>query len=123
MLIAPLAAAFEPAGETCVQLSPLSLRQPAISDLARERVLDRILTLAPQRRSGASANEVAIGEQLEIGRAADELIDRAGPEDAADYRRRLQRRLLCRRPPVDTGGEDRPHCVGHPASRGPVRAK
>src|SRR5438132_11693525 len=122
MLIAPLAAAFEPAGETRVQLRPLRLRQAAIRDLAGERVLDRILTLARQRRSCASANEVAIGEQFEIGRAPDELIDRACPEDAADDRRRLQRRLLCRRQQVDAGGEYRLHGVGHLESRGQLCA-
>src|SRR5437016_7162973 len=117
MLVASLAAALEPAGETRVQLCPLRLRQAAVGDLARERVLDRILTLARQQRAGAPADEVALGKQLEVGHAADELIDRAGPEDAPDYRRRLQRRLLCRRQQVDTGREYRLHCVWHLESR------
>src|SRR5256885_3737224 len=111
MLVASLAAALEPAGETGVQLRPLRLRQAAVGDLTRERVLDRILTLARQRRAGAPADEVALGKQLEVGHAADELIDRPGPEDAPDYRRRLQRRLLCRREPGDAGGEHRLHRV------------
>src|SRR5919204_173481 len=93
MLIASLAAAPEPAGKARVQLRPLCLRQAAVRDLARERVLDRILTLARQRRAGAPPDEVSLGEQLEVGHPADELIDRAGPEDAPDYRRCLQRRL------------------------------
>src|SRR5436309_6672217 len=123
MLVAPLAAALEPAGETRVQLSPFRLRQAAVRDLARQCVLDRILTLARQRRSGAPANEVAIGEQFEVGHAADELIPRACPEDAPDYRARLQRRLLCRRQQVDAGGEYRLHCVRDLEPRGQLCAR
>ena len=111
MLVASLAAALKPTGKTGVQLRPLRLRQAAVGDLTRQRVLYRILTLARQRRAGAPADEVALGKQLEVGHAADELIDRAGPEHAADYRRRLQRRLLCRRQQVDAGGEHRLHRV------------
>ena len=110
MLVAPLAA-LEPAGETCVQLRPLRLRQAAVGDLPSERVLDRILALARQRRPGAPADEVTLGEQLEVGHAADELVDRTRPENTPDYRRRLQRRLLCRRQQVDASGEHRLHRV------------
>src|SRR5439155_240992 len=111
MLVASLAAALEPAGETRVQLCPLRLRQAAVGDLARERVLDRILTLARQRRAGAPADEVALGKQLEVGHAADELIDQTGPEHTPNYHHHLQHCLLCQQQQINTNNEHNLHRI------------
>ena len=95
-------------GETCVQPRPPRLRQAAVSDLARKRVLDRVLTLARQRRSERVGERSPAPRAVRSrARAAEQLVDRAGPEDAADDRRRLERSLLGRRQQVDAGGEDR----------------
>src|SRR2546425_1223220 len=40
VLVAPLAEALEPRRERCVQTRALPLRQAAVGDLARQRVLD-----------------------------------------------------------------------------------
>ena len=114
MLVVPLDAALEPLGEGCVELRSFRLRQARVGDLARERMLDRVLSLARDRGTDTTANEVAVFEQAEVGTpATDQLVDRTRPEDAPDYRRRLQCGLLVGRQQVDAGGEHGLHRVGN----------
>ena len=101
VFVVAFAASLEPFRERRVQLRPPCLWQARVGHFAREGVLDCVLPFAPQRRAGAPAYEVALGEQVEVGRTADELVYRASPEHAADHRRRLERRLLRRREQVD----------------------
>src|SRR5437763_14538588 len=83
------------------------LREALVGDLARQRVLERVLGLALERRARAPADEVAIFEDAEIRSSVlEQLVDRPGPEDAADHRRRLERRLVGRLEQVDARRED-----------------
>ena len=114
MLVVVLGAALEPLGEGRVELRSLGRRQGRVGDVTRERMLDRILAFAGYRRPDPAPDEIALLEQAEVGAAAvDQLVDRPGPEDAPDHRRRLQRRLLVGRQEVDASCEHCAHRVGH----------
>ena len=113
VLVASESGFLEPRGEGSVQLCPPRLGDALVDHLARERVLDRVLALAGKRGAGATADEVALGEQLEVGHTADELVDRARPEDASDDGSHLQGRLLRGRQQVDARSQDRLHRVGN----------
>ena len=67
VLVVPLGIALEPAGEGCVQMRSLRLRQARVGDLARERVLDRVLAFARDRGADATTDEVAVFQQAEVG--------------------------------------------------------
>jgi hypothetical protein len=96
MLVVPLCAALEPGGEGSVEWRSLRLGHAGVGDLARERVLDRVLAFACDRGTDATTNEVTIFQQAEVGsrRPTDQLVDRSGPKDPPDHRGRLQRGLL-----------------------------
>src|SRR5438093_6614865 len=105
---------LEPVTERGVETSSAGLGDAGVRDLARERVLDRVLPLPGNRRAAATTDEVAFFEQVEIRPLPSEQVDqRAGPERAADHGRRLQRGLLGRGQPVDAGSQDRMHGVGY----------
>ena len=69
-------------------------RKTGVGDLARKRMLDRVLALARDRGADAATNEVPFLEEVEVGLTGDEFVDRPSPEDAADHCGRLQRCLL-----------------------------
>src|SRR5205807_10317416 len=82
------------------------LRQPVVGNLTRQRVLEHVLDLTLERRARAPADEVTALKSAQVRfEAARQLIDRAGPERAADHRGRLKRRLVRFGEQVETGGE------------------
>jgi hypothetical protein len=106
VLVAALAGPLEPLCEASMKVRPRRLRQGGVGHLARQRVFDRVLTLAGDRRAASAADEVALLEQREVGSCAlEQLLDRTGPEDATDDGGRLEGRLFCRRQEVDARGE------------------
>src|SRR6266567_5654414 len=82
VIVAPWPGMLDPRGEGGMQLCPLRLRDAVVGNLTCERMLDRVLALARNRRAGAPAHEVAFGENVEVRHAADELVDRPRPEHA-----------------------------------------
>ncbi len=77
-------------------------------------MLDRVLSLARQRRAAAAADEVALIEQPEIRLlAAEEVDDRPVPEDPPDHGGGLQRSFLPCRQPIHACGEDGVDGVGN----------
>lgn len=107
-----LTESLEPGREGGVQPRAPRLGQTRVGDLARERVLDRVLALAGHGRAAAAANEVALLEHAQVRLTADELVHRPRPEDAPDHGRGLQRFLLSRLEQVDPRRENRLHRVG-----------
>src|SRR5437867_1109907 len=106
MLVPSLAETLEPAGETSVEPRALRLGETRVRDLTRERVLDRVLALARHRGARAATDEVALLENAEIRlEPVEQLVDRAGPENAADHRCRLEGCLLGGLEQVDAGGQ------------------
>ena len=89
LVAAVLGESFEPSGEACVQTGSTRPRKTGVGDLARERMLDRVLALPGDRRCRAQANEVPFLERVEVRLTGDEFVDRSGPEHAADDRGRL----------------------------------
>ena len=109
---------LDPLRERGMQLCTPRLRKTLIRNLARQRVLERVLGFALEGRARPSAHEVAILEHAEVGLLSfEELVHGAGPEDAADYRRRLQRSFLRRLEQVDARREDRLDRVRHGKAR------
>ena len=93
---------LEPTGELGVQPSAPRPRQARVRDFARQRVLDRVLALSDHRRPRLPPDEVTLLEHGEVGlREVDQLTDRCLPEDPADHRARLERRLLHRPEQID----------------------
>ena len=114
VLVALLADALEPGGECCVEPRAPRRRQARVGDVPCQGMLERELTLAGERRAGAAPDEIARLEYGEIGCVAvEELPQRSAPEDAADHRCRLERRLLDRRQQVDARREHRVDGVRH----------
>ena len=96
-----------PVGERRVQTPSARLGDARVRDLARQRVLHRVLGLAGERRPATAANEVALLEQVEVRPFAFDQVDhRSFPERPTDDRRGLQRRLLDRGKPIHPGGDD-----------------
>ena len=114
VFVAALADALEPCGERCVEASAARLRQAGIGHFAGQCVLEREFAFAGECRAGAATNEVAVFERppLDVGRPG-QLGDRAGPEDAPDHGRRLERRLRRRIEQVDPRSEHRLHGIGN----------
>ena len=108
ILVAPIARALEPGTDQSVKPGAARLGNAAVDHLPCQRVLERVLRLASDRRGRPAADEVAIFEDRpRDGPAADKLQCRPAPEDAADDRRRLERRLVLARECVDASREDR----------------
>src|SRR5439155_24829782 len=87
MLVTALAHPFDPRAELGVQPGSSRLRETSVGNLARERVLEHILDFAFEGRTGPATDEVAALEEMEVWLVHfEELVDGAGPEDAADDR-------------------------------------
>ena len=87
-------------------------RQAGVGDVARQRVLDRILAVTRNRGAGATADEVALLEHLQIRFSLlNELVDRPRPEDPADHGGSLQGLLLRRIEQIDSRRDDGLHSV------------
>src|SRR5581483_4019438 len=95
LLVAAAAEALEPRRERRVETGALRLRDARVGDLPGDCVLDGVLALPLDRRPVPATNEVALLEHAQVGLDAfEQLVDGAAPEDAADQRGCLQRRLL-----------------------------
>ena len=114
VLVSAFSGPLEPAREARMEPRPLLRRQALVGDFAGERVLDRELALADDRRARSMTNEIPFLEHTQIRlEALEQLVDGAGPERAPDDGGRLQRRLLGRLQEVDAGCQNRPHRVGY----------
>ena len=114
VLVAPVPRQLEPRGEARMKPRPSRLRQTSVGDVPGERVRDRELALADDRRARPVPHEIALLQQAKVRLdALEQLVDRTRPEGAADHRRRLQTRLLGRLEQVDPSGENGLHRVGH----------
>ena len=115
----------QPLGEPRVVRRPRRLREARVRDVTDEDVLEAIRLLIGEGRLGLVDDEIA---QLEVvERVLDalpvrEVLDRAGPEAAADYRRPLQRRLRHRVESVDARCDQRLQRVRDPGG-GPLLAE
>src|SRR5919204_3195641 len=95
VLIAPAPAGLQPARERRVPVRALRLRQRAVRNLARERVLERVLLVAGHGGGGRAANEVAFfqGAKIRLG-PPQQVAKCARREISADNGSRLQGALL-----------------------------
>src|SRR5207248_7110291 len=104
VLVTAGAGPLAPAREVGVEAGAARLRKTPVRDFARERVLERVLGLALERRAAAAADEVAALQHAEVRlEPAEELVDGAAPERPPDHGGRLERGLLVRREEVDPG--------------------
>jgi hypothetical protein len=114
VLVSSHARPFEPGGEGGVTVGARRLRLARVRDLARECMLDDVLALTRQRRAGATAHEVPLFEQPEIGlHSLDEFVDGPRPEHPPDHRSGLQSRLLRGGKQVDARSEHSVNGVGN----------
>jgi hypothetical protein len=67
VLVAAFAEMFEPGCKSSVQPAAPRLRQTRVRDLARQRMLERELALAGQRRGRSPADEVPLLESEPVG--------------------------------------------------------
>ena len=97
---------FDPLGGTHVFLRPLRARNLPVRDIANEDVLERELRLAGNRASPRALHELLLLQRVQTLLADTE---RPEPEDLAEHRGVLQRRLLLRGQPVEARGDDPLH--------------
>ena len=99
-----------------VQRLPALAQEPAVGDVVRQRVLERVLELGKQSRlvqelTGLEASEAAAaGFLVEAGHREQERERHV----ASDDRRRLQQALVVSGEPIDARREDRLHRRRHP---------
>ena len=102
------------------------LRQAAVGDLLDQHVLEPVRRFAGDRRAGLARDEVAQQRVVEhvfelVGVVLRrEVVDRAGPEDAADHGAALQDHLLARRQPVDARADQRLQRIGNAVAAVPA---
>src|SRR2546427_6928371 len=114
MLVAPSSEALDPGGEGRVEVRPPGPRNARVRHFACDRVLDRVLALALDRRAQPEPDEISFLEQAEVRlRFWAELVDGAAPEDAADDRGGLEGFLLGGREQVDARRHHGLHRVRH----------
>ena len=86
---------LDPLGDAPVLRGALGARDLPVRDVADERVRERELALALDRRAPLAADEALALERVERrGRCVRVASERARPEDLADDGRVLQERLL-----------------------------
>ena len=102
----------EPFRECRMQPGPLRPRDALVCHLAGDGVFERVFAFALERRPGTPSDEVPVLERPEVRLASHQLVDRTGPEDAADHGRRLESRLLRRREEIEPRRDHRLHRIG-----------
>src|SRR5207302_10402712 len=112
VLVSPLAGSLEPARKCGVQPRASRSWQAVVSDLARQRVLDRVFAVTRKRGSKTTADEVTLFEYPKVWlRVLEELVHRPRPEDPADDRGGLERLLLLGVEQIDARRDDRLHRI------------